>query len=117
MPFSSSSSPDPPPRASVGVVRPDEPTGTRSIGPGPGRRAPTLETQGRYSGRTGGQHPDACTPVGRREHRLTADKIMGEVRALFPGNRAKQDSVFPDVQGPAPAKDEEPVAEPPAPVG
>lgn len=33
----------------------------------------------------------------REEHLLAVDKLMGQVRAAFPGDRAKQDLVFPSV--------------------
>lgn len=35
----------------------------------------------------------------RDEHRLTIDKVIGLVRAAFPGDRAKQDVIFPEVAG------------------
>jgi hypothetical protein len=34
----------------------------------------------------------------RDDHRLAVDKLMGQVRATFPGDRVKQDLIVPDVQ-------------------
>jgi hypothetical protein len=35
----------------------------------------------------------------RDDHELSVDKLMGEVRALFPRDRTTQDAIFPDVVG------------------
>ena len=52
----------------------------------------------------------------RQEHYRALDKILGGVRAAFPGDRAKQDLVFPEVDSAAAASEgEEP--EPEAPEG
>ncbi len=34
----------------------------------------------------------------RDEHRLAVERLMGQVRAIFPGDRKRQDLVFPDVE-------------------
>jgi hypothetical protein len=37
--------------------------------------------------------------VLRQEHELAIDKLMGEVRALFPGDRTTQNAIFPELTG------------------
>jgi hypothetical protein len=43
----------------------------------------------------------------RRDHELSVDKLMGEVRALFPRDRETQDAIFPEITGRATAGDVE----------
>jgi hypothetical protein len=47
----------------------------------------------------------------RDEHRRHVDRLMGETRAAFPGDRPRQDVVFPAVdEGSAPSNDNDPAA-------
>jgi hypothetical protein len=57
----------------------------------------------------------------RNQHRLEVDRIQGQVRAAFPGDKEKQDLVFPEVEAkpsktqPATAKAKAPKTNTPAP--
>ena len=54
----------------------------------------------------------------RQEHYRALDKIVGGVRSAFPGDRAKQDLVFPEAESATTASEgEEPEGEPGAPEG